>query len=278
MNKNFFKKSILISLAFSLTIISKNFYSYTNHSSKNTIVAVNHKINSPIEKVLYAAYLTNIYQTANLYASGLSADVFYKAATGFYNLKKTANLNHDKSILTIVDFNQPSHTKRMWIVDLQKSTLILNTWVAHGQGSGDDMANLFSNIDSSHQSSLGFYLTGEIYTGKHGSSLRLDGLDANFNSNARQRDIVIHGAPYVSQQTINNIGRLGRSFGCPAVAPELTYSIINLLKDKTVLFINGSDSRYNSKYLDQNIAATYLFPNANKPAPVQGTLNNAIIH
>ncbi|MGI4020231.1 MAG: murein L,D-transpeptidase catalytic domain family protein [Janthinobacterium lividum] len=220
-------------------------------------------------QVLYSAYLSNIYQTANLYASGLNADVFAKAVTGFYNLKKTAKLNTDNSIITIVDFNKSSCTKRMWIIDLHSATLLLNTWVAHGQGSGADLADQFSNIDSSHQSSLGFYLTGEIYTGKHGRSLRLDGMDAKFNSNARQRDIVVHAADYVSEKTIVSTGRLGRSHGCPAVAPELASFIINQIKNKTVLFINGSDNKYNSKYLNQNFAANYLFPNANLHDPLQ---------
>lgn len=271
MNRNFFKKSILLSAALSVTILGSNPKSLLNFQSENS-VSLNTKTDSPSE-ILYSSYLNNIYQTANLYASGLNADVFYKAVTGYYNLKKTVGLSEDKPIITIVDFNQPSRNKRMWIIDLQSATLLMNTWVAHGQGSGDDMANQFSNIDSSHQSSLGFYLTGEIYTGKHGRSLRLDGMDADFNSNARPRDIVIHGADYVNQQTINNMGRLGRSFGCPAVSSELAASVINLIKDKTVLFINGADSRYSSKYLDQNLVADYLFPNANlQPEPLQTIL------
>ncbi len=271
MNKNFFKKSILLSVALSVTIIGSNPKSLLNFQPE-TAVSFNLKAASPSE-ILYSSYLTNIYQTANLYASGLNADVFCKAVTGYYNLKKTVGISDNKSIITIVDFNQSSRNKRMWIIDLQNATLLMNTWVAHGQGSGDDMASQFSNIDSSHQSSLGFYLTGEIYVGKHGRSLRLDGMDGNFNSNARPRDIVIHGADYVSQQTINSMGRLGRSFGCPAVSSELAPSIINLIKDKTVLFINGSDSQYSSKYLDQNLVADYLFPNANlQPEPLQAIL------
>lgn len=271
MNKNFFKKSILLSAALSITVIGSNPNSVLNFKNlEKTVITVHSNKTFSASEILYSAYLTNIYETANLYATGLNAEVFYKAVTGFYNLKKNAPVRDDSSVITIVDFNQPSHSKRMWIIDLQNANLLMNTWVAHGQGSGEDMPNQFSNIDSSHQSSLGFYLTGEIYLGKHGRSLRLDGMDASFNSNARQRDIVIHGADYVSQQMINSCGRLGRSFGCPAVAPELTASIINLIKDKTVLFINGPDSRYNSKYLDQDFAANYLFPEAE--ANVHGQL------
>src|ERR1700759_3216877 len=99
----------------------------------------------------------------------------------------------------------------MWIVDLVAKHLLLNTWVAHGQGSGDDVANSFSNINDSHQSSLGFYLTDDVYMGKHGRSLHLDGLDEGFNDDARAREIVVHGAPYVSERTINEKGKIGRS-------------------------------------------------------------------
>jgi len=272
MKRKFFKKSILFSAALSVTILGSIPKSFLNFGTKKTTANVALTKAASGSEVLYSAYLTNIYQTANLYASGLDASVFDKAVTGYYNLKKSSNVNNDKSIITIVDFNKPSHTKRMWIIDLQNATLLLNTWVAHGQGSGNDIPSQFSNIDSSHQSSLGFYVTGEIYTGKHGRSLRLDGMDANFNSNARSRDIVVHAADYVSQQTINSIGRLGRSFGCPAVAPELASTIINTIKNKTVLFINGTDNKYHSKYLDQNFAANYLFPGGKEHSPLQAML------
>ncbi|RYY21933.1 MAG: murein L,D-transpeptidase catalytic domain family protein [Sphingobacteriaceae bacterium] len=268
MNKNHFKKSVLLSVALSVTIISSDPTTLlSNFQPKNNILPIkSSNILSPSAD-LYSAYLSNIYETANLYAAGLNADVFAKAVTGFYNLKLTKNINRDKSILTIVDFSQSSCNKRMWIVDLQNATLLLNTWVAHGQGSGEDLACQFSNTDSSHQSSLGFYLTGEIYNGKHGRSLRLDGMDANYNSNARSRDIVVHAADYVGQDVINSTGRLGRSFGCPAVSPELAPQIIDLIKDKTVLFISGGDNHYESKYLNPDFAANFLFPNANFTEP-----------
>jgi len=270
MNKNFFKKSILLSVALSVTIIGSDPKSMLGFQQENTFTPVKSNVTLSPSAVLYSSYLSNVYETANLYAAGLNLDVFAKAVTGYLNLKKYKNINQDKSILTIVDFNKSSCNKRMWIIDLHNATLLLNTWVAHGQGSGEDMPNQFSNIDSSHQSSLGFYLTGEIYNGKHGRSLRLDGMDNGFNSNARSRDIVVHAADYVSQQVISSTGRLGRSFGCPAVSPELAPEIINLIKDKTVLFISGADNRYESKYLDQDFAANSLFPNADfaEPAPV----------
>jgi hypothetical protein len=196
----------------------------------------------------------DIYESAQLAQSGLSYDVFTKAVTGFYNLKTAGKISDNKSILTIADFDQSSTKKRMWIVDLDKGTLLLNTWVAHGTFSGADRATNFSNTRESLKSSIGFYVTGETYRGKHGLSLRLDGMDEGFNTNARKRAIVVHGADYVSQSAINSLGRLGRSQGCPAVPQELAGTVINTIKDKTVLFINASIPSYSSLYLEENEA------------------------
>ena len=166
-------------------------------------------------------------------------------------------------ILTVVDLGKSSHEKRMWIVDLLDKQLILNTYAAHGHGSGDDMATSFSNKIDSHQSSLGFYITGGVYWGSNGRSLKLDGVDAGFNSNARERAIVVHGADYVGENAIYSLGRLGRSYGCPAVPVNMAEQVINTIKDKTVMFINGNDNRYTSKYLDEEQAASYVFPDTN---------------
>jgi len=208
------------------------------------------------EDTLYVAYLKRVYDMANLQQSGLNLSVFEKAVTGFYNLRNSGKIAADKSVLTIADMDMNSTQKRLWIVDLDKKELLLNTWVAHGQRSGEDKAVKFSNTNDSFQSSIGFYVTGEVYNGQHGRSLRLDGMDDGFNSNARMRSIVVHGANYVSQGTINALGRLGRSQGCPAVAPELANQVINAIGGKTVLFINSSTPDYSSKYLDEHLAAT----------------------
>ncbi|TKC03995.1 murein L,D-transpeptidase catalytic domain family protein [Pedobacter frigoris] len=207
---------------------------------------------------IFSNYLKDIYDSAHLAASGLRLNVFEKAVTGFYNLKNLGKVSSEKSIITIADFDLGSSQKRMWIVDLDKKNLLLNTWVAHGERTGADKAVKFSNTNDSHQSSLGFYVTAEIYRGQHGKSLRLDGMDEGYNNNARMRDIVVHGAPYVSQGTINALGRLGRSHGCPAVAPELTDKVINTIAGKTVLFINSSGEHYTSKYLNEEVAASAL--------------------
>jgi len=208
-------------------------------------------------------YITNIYESAHLQESGLALNVFEKAITGFENLKAGNKLPQNSSILTVIDFAKSSCEKRMWIIDVASKALILNTWVAHGQGSGDDMATRFSDKMNSHKSSLGFYLTNEVYYGDNGRSLKLDGMDAGFNANARARAIVLHGADYVSQNMIDQQGRLGRSFGCPAVSPEVADQVIDTIKDKTVLFINGNSDRYTSKYLDEELAASFVMQDTN---------------
>lgn len=185
-------------------------------------------------------YVNKVYTTIGLQQTGLALPVFEKALTGFMKLKSEQHLNSEKEILTVVDFSKSSKEKRMWIIDLKNKSVLLNTYVAHGRGSGDDMATTFSNIAESYQSSLGFYVTNETYQGKHGLSLKLDGLDEGINHLARQRAIVIHGASYVSEDFINKHGRLGRSHGCPAVPVELNKTVINLIKDKTCLYINGN--------------------------------------
>mgnify|MGYP001129056896 FL=1 len=206
---------------------------------------------------LYNQYISNIYHQVHLDSAGLSEQVFEKALTGFYNLKYSGLL-HNRSILTIADFDQESRKKRLYIIDLASKKLVLNTWVAHGQNSGGDKPSYFSNNINSNQSSLGFYLTGEVYYGKHGRSLKLDGMDQGFNSNARERSIVVHGASYVSQKSINQLGRLGRSQGCPAVPAKLADRVINTISDRTVLFINNSEQQYNSSFLNETLAASVV--------------------
>lgn len=223
-------------------------------SHKTTAVPI---VRALSEESVYDQYVQELYDDINLAGSGLNAAVFEKAVTGFYNLKNSGKLSNAKSVISIADMDQASTSKRLWVIDLDKREVILNTWVAHGKNTGDDKATRFSNVNSSNQSSIGFYVTGEVYYGKHGRSLRLDGMDAGYNSNARQRAIVVHGASYVGQGTINALGRLGRSQGCPAVAPEFADKLISTIEGKTVLFINGTDRNYTSRYLDTHVAASF---------------------
>jgi len=142
-----------------------------------------------------------------------------------------------QKVVTLIDFSLPSTAKRLWTIDLESGECMMHTWVAHGRNSGENDACSFSNIPQSYQSSLGFYLTGETYEGKHGYSLRLHGLEAGINDNALDRAIVVHGADYVSEDFIQTHGRLGRSHGCPALPTELTQPFIDLTKEGSLLFI-----------------------------------------
>lgn len=212
-------------------------------------------------EVLFEQHISGVYNAAGLGKSQLDYEVFKRAFIGYLNLK-AGNLVSDKPLLTIVDFNKRSSEKRLWIIDLANQKLLFNTLVAHGQGSGGDMPDKFSNLPNSHQSSLGFYVTSEIYHGKHGLSMKLDGMDKGFNTNAKERAVVIHGAEYVSEQFVSQHGRLGRSHGCPALPVALTSKIIDNIKGKTCLFIAGPQADYTSRYTDQALAMNGFLPSA----------------
>jgi hypothetical protein len=162
-----------------------------------------------------------------------------------------------KPLLTVIDYSLPSTQKRLWIIDLRQQKILLHTVVAHGRNSGALLAEKFSNRPESYQSSLGFFQTGEAYQGKHGYSLRLDGLEAGINDQARARAIVIHGADYAKETVAATAGRLGRSLGCPAVPPDLSTSLIKLIKEGSLLFIYGKDPNYlrMSKFWSQSLPA-----------------------
>ena len=138
--------------------------------------------------------------------------------------------------LAVIDFSLPSTEQRLWIFDLLEQRLVLQDLVAHGQGSGDNLASRFSNIEGSHQSSIGLFRTQESYFGRHGYSLRMDGLEPGFNDLARQRAIVIHSADYVDPSWISRHGRIGRSHGCPAVRPEVGDMVVDSLKGGQFMF------------------------------------------
>ena len=153
--------------------------------------------------------------------------------------------------LTVIDFSRRSTQKRMWVYDLRSRTLLFDELVSHGRGSGQVLATAFSNDAESNRSSLGLYRTGETYIGKHGYSLRLDGLEAGFNDHARERGIVMHAADYVNASAAKTQGYLGRSLGCPALRPEIAKSVIDAVKGGGLLFAYYPDQHWlkSSKYL-----------------------------
>lgn len=154
--------------------------------------------------------------------------------------------------LAIIDFSLPSSEQRLWIFDLEGRQLLLHDLVAHGEGSGQNLASQFSNITGSHQSSIGLFRTSESYYGRHGYSLRMDGLEQGVNDRARDRAIVIHGADYVDPAWIDRQGRIGRSQGCPAVRQEVAAQVVDTLKDGQFLFSWYPDPEWiaSSSYLN----------------------------
>jgi hypothetical protein len=157
----------------------------------------------------------------------------------------------DPSTLTVIDYSKPSTDKRLWVFDLRSRELLYEELVAHGQGSGDNLATVFSNTPDTHASSLGLFLTDDTYVGRNGYSLRLTGLDEGFNHRARERAIVMHGAPYVSDDFVKQNGRLGRSWGCPALREGVARDVIDRVKGSGILFAYYPDHGWleSSRYL-----------------------------
>ena len=180
----------------------------------------------------------------------LSPDVF-GLAIGAANCAVQAGAVANPTTLTVIDYSKPSTEKRMWVFDLRSHELLYHELVAHGQGSGTKLATEFSNEPETHRSSLGLFTTEDTYLGKNGYSLRLKGLDVGFNDHAMERAIVMHGAPYVSEEFARARGRLGRSWGCPAVRESIARKLIDEVKGGGLVFAYYPDNTWlrTSKYL-----------------------------
>lgn len=189
-----------------------------------------------------AAVASQLYDSLNLGSMGLSIEAFQYAYKGYTHLKEQGKVQND-NILTVCDFSQSSRQKRMYIIDMENLEVLMNTYVAHGKNSGLDMAKSFSNKMESLQSSLGFYVTTQTYHGKHGLSLRLDGLEKGFNDRAMDRAVVVHGADYIGDHRKGST-YMGRSFGCPAVPQHQAKEVINTIKDGSILFIYHPSKNY----------------------------------
>ena len=211
-----------------------------------------------------AEFATQAYQQLDFSAGEtLQPAVFEKAVHGYLALKEANKLGDQSNILSVCDFSLSSGHRRLWIIDMATKKVLLNDLVAHGAGSGEEMATDFSNNENSHQSSLGFYVTGETYQGQHGNSLRLIGLDKGFNCAALVRGIVVHGASYVNKAYAAANKRIGRSWGCPAVNDAIAQKVIGLTKGGSCMFIYAGDKNYDPNGLlgKQNGKDT-----ANRPA------------
>lgn len=152
-----------------------------------------------------------------------------------------------EKILSIIDFRLPSTARRLWVLDLEHASTLFVERVAHGRTTGEDVASHFSNVPHSNASSVGLFRTGETYTGQHGRSLRLDGLEPGFNDAARARGIVVHAAEYCTPEHVDTYGRLGRSQGCPALDPAVSTAVIDTIRDGTLLFAYYPESDWLEK-------------------------------
>lgn len=206
-----------------------------------SFVPANNNASIPWDNVDSSHSITALYESLKANNSEVpSEEVFRLAFSGWEKLDNELNTK----ILTIIDFSLPSTEKRLWVISPDQKEVLFHSVVAHGKNSGQLMASKFSNRPESFQSSLGFYKTGETYQGKHGYSLRLDGLEKGVNDEARNRAIVIHGAEYANESFAKINGRLGRSLGCPALPSELSTEAINLIKDGSLLFVFAKDENY----------------------------------
>lgn len=192
---------------------------------------------------VYEPTVENLWNNIEKEHKALRKEVLKLAFEGYLKMVEEGLLEKGKP-LTIIDFDLPSSKERMWVIDIVGQGLEYASLVAHGRNSGGLTASKFSNAPESYMSSLGFYLTGETYTGKHGASLRLDGMEKGINDNARKRAIVIHAAEYAERSFVNQHGRLGRSLGCPALPDDNYDEIISLIKEKSCLFIHASEKTY----------------------------------
>ena len=181
--------------------------------------------------------------------AGVSPDVLDLALTATSCAAASGAIDRPPT-LTLIDYSRPSVEPRLWVFDLATGDLLFKELVAHGRNTGDNLATKFSNKVDSRQTSIGLFVTDDPYVGSNGYSLRLDGLDVGFNDRARDRAIVMHGAPYVDPQLAAAQGRIGRSWGCPALRPAIAAKVINRIRGGSVIF---------SYYPDQDWLQTSKF-------------------
>jgi hypothetical protein len=248
MMKNFRKpivgnilSSAVLMIAF---LVAPSLMASSNSSSSH----INSEVTAPVaearnanEAAAVMAEAGMLYEEMELESRGLPREAFEYAFIGYKNLVNQG-LAPRTDVLTVVDFSKSSRSKRLFILDVQDHKVLMQTYVAHGRNSGGEYANKFSNKIDSHQSSLGFYVTKNTYKGQHGLSLKLEGLEEGINDNAESRAIVVHGANYIGSDALK-----GRSWGCPAVASNISKKVIQTIKDGSVLFIYYPASTYLNK-------------------------------
>jgi len=203
--------------------------------------------------------------------AGLSPKVL-RAALDAVACARSRGVSGRKDLLTVIDYSLPSSEPRLWVLDLAHGKVLFHDLVAHGAGSGDNYATRFSNTMDSRQTSLGLFLTEGTYEGGNGYSLRLRGLDPGVNDQAEERNIVMHGAWYVSAEHVREHGRLGRSWGCPALAQEEARPVIDTVKGGSFVFAYADPGRSNGAVFASSVAAGRC---GASPNPAPGTVAEA---
>ena len=176
-------------------------------------------------------------------APGLKADVL-RLALNAAKKAEDQGLVQRRDLLTVIDYSIPSSQPRLFVFDLASKKLLFRELVAHGKNSGDDVTTAFSNSPGSLETSLGLFVTADTYNGHNGYSLRLKGLEEGFNDMALDRAIVLHGAAYVSYEAVKVLGRLGRSWGCPAVSSLVSKKIIDTIRGGSAVFAYYPDKTW----------------------------------
>jgi len=236
------KSHLFTTLFIALSIVLIAFASPAEKATASVVNAV--AVKTPVAEAAPAveSLSTQLYKSLQLQSKGLSKDVLDAAIKGYEKLVAEGSVNNAQ-YLTVIDFTQSGRKKRVYLIDMENRELVMNTFVSHGKNTGLDMATKFSNTPNSEQSSLGFYVTGPTYTGKHGMSLRLIGKEDGYNSNAMARGIVVHGAEYVNAGRVNS-AFMGRSQGCPALPMNEYAKAINFIKGGSVMFIYSDKNAY----------------------------------
>lgn len=251
----------LYGILFIIFISATAFITSANNGKAANSEFVEEKVEAILEKELSVAEKDALFKEhaeevfSKIKGNKPALELFTQALKIHYTLKEDKKIKKE-NLLSIIDYSLPSTEKRFWIINIKKKAVIENIVVSHGRNSGLNEVTSFSNKNNSFQSSMGAYLTAETYHGKHGLSLRLDGLEKGINDNARTRAIVIHTADYANPSVIKMQGRLGRSLGCPAIQKDKK-EVINKISGGSVLYVHGADNSYKAKTSFKNIDKAY---------------------
>ena len=225
--------------------------------SSTPLSSVNHLVDS-------------LYHRIKLDSLGLRRDIFFDAYKGYEFLLSKGMLQNTR-MLSICDYSQSSHNKRLYVIDLSDGKLVYQTYVSHGKKSGGEYAESFSNRMNSNKSSLGFLITGGTYRGEAGFSMHFDGVEPGINDKVRSRSIVMHGSWYVNEKRADEGDMMGRSLGCTAVPFSDYKNIIEQIKDGSCFFIYGNDNHYLE--VSQILNANFAWPSVQPSLPSVAQLN-----